>query len=299
MRTTNALVTYDDLTQMNLIAKVGTIPPSGNRNATKSFINTYYNVNTGASPYSGYTSNRLPPYQNILPDPNPFLVCYNVVVSSYGGVGCNGTDQYQIWLFSLVDQNGNAFTATSPVTFTITIDYERYEDIDPFYSTGTYTQTCTVNTGQYQASTTIFTYQVENCPYSSACDGTCYTNVTSAYVSDVSPSMNGGCGFPTGTCNYVQSLFPGNFTADPSSSTGYSWKWQAKNVGGNWEPFNYACKPNTSWNIFTALGISVYSGTNTTYVPWTGESVAAGTYFFRVDLGDGSGIQSGKIIKAF
>lgn len=301
----NALVTYDDLLQMDIIPKVGTVPPAGNQCATKSFINTYYNVDTGASPYSGYANNRYPRYQDILPDPNSFLLCYNITISSFGGSGCNGTGQYQVWLFSLVDQNGNAFTATSPVTFTITIDYERYEDIPPFYSTGTYTQTCTVNTGQYQASTTIYTYTPENCPYSSACDGTCYINVTSAYVSDVSPAMTGGCAFPTGTCSYIQTLFPSNFVSDTGSSTGYLWKWQAKNIGGTWEPMTYTCFPNASWAIFNALGQIVYSGSNTTYTPWNGTLnnsggfLAAGTYFFNVDLGAGGGITSGKIVKLF
>lgn len=302
---TNALVTYDDLLQMNIIPKVGTVPPAGNECATKSFINTYYNVDTGASPYSGYTSNRYPRYQDILPDPNSFLLCYNLTISSFGGSGCNGTDQYQTWLFSLIDQFGNIFFATSPVTFTITIDYEVYEDIYPYYYTGTTTQTCTVNTGQYQNSTTVFTYSVQNCPMSGACDGTCYTNVTSAYVSNVSPAITGGCPLPAPNCGYTQTLFPNNFTADTGSATGYSWRWQSKTSGGIWQPTTYSCFPNASWTIFTAVGVLVYSGTNTTYVPWIGTlnnggtPLAAGTYFFNVDLGTGAGAQSGTIIKLF
>jgi hypothetical protein len=301
---TNALVTYTDLQQMNLIAKVGTVPPGGNQCATKSFIDTYYNVDTGASPYSGYTSNRLPRYQDILPDPNAFLVCYNLSIASFGGAGCNGTGTYQTWTFSLVDQFGAAFYATSPITFTISYDYTFVEDIPPFVTNGTGSQTVTINTGQYTNSTNVTLYQPEFCPFSSACDGTCYYNYTNHYVSDVSPAMNGGCSYPTGTCSYVQSLFPSNFTADAGSPTGYLWQWQAKNSGGTWEPFTYSCKTNTSWNIFSALGTSVYSGTSTTYVPWNGlfnnsTFLAAGTYFFNVDLGDGSGVQSGKIIKLF
>lgn len=302
---TNALVTYTDLTQMNIIAKVGTVPPAGNQCATKSFINTYYNVDTGASPYSGYTNNRYPRYQDILPNPNAFLLCYNLTINSFGGSGCNGTDQYQTWLFTLVDQFGAAFYATSPVTFTITIDYEVFEDVYPYYSTGTTTQTCTINTGQYQNSTTVYTYTVQNCPMSGACDGTCYTNVTSVYVSNVSPAMTGGCGFPTGTCSYTQTLFPNNFTSDAGSTTGYLWRWQSKNVGGTWEPTTYSCFPNTSWSIFTVLGTLVYSGSNTTYVPWNGTFnngggyLAPGTYFFNVDLGGGAGVQSGTITKLF
>jgi hypothetical protein len=64
MKTTNALVTYTDLTTMGLVAK-GT-PATGNRIATKSFINSNYYVNQSASPYNTYASLRCPPYQSII-----------------------------------------------------------------------------------------------------------------------------------------------------------------------------------------------------------------------------------------
>lgn len=67
MKTTNALVTYTDLTTMGLVAK-GT-PATGNRIATKSFINSNYYVNQSASPYNTYTSLRCPPYQTIIAGP--------------------------------------------------------------------------------------------------------------------------------------------------------------------------------------------------------------------------------------
>ena len=67
MKTTNALVTYTDLTTMGLVAK-GT-PATGNRIATKSFINSNYYVNQSASPYSTYASLRCPPYQTIIAGP--------------------------------------------------------------------------------------------------------------------------------------------------------------------------------------------------------------------------------------
>jgi hypothetical protein len=67
MKTTNALVTYTDLTTMGLVAK-GT-PATGNRIATVSFINSNYYVNQSASPYNTYSSLRCPPYQNIIAGP--------------------------------------------------------------------------------------------------------------------------------------------------------------------------------------------------------------------------------------
>jgi hypothetical protein len=48
---------------MGLVAK-GT-PATGNRIATKSFINSNYYVNQSASPYNTYASLRCPPYQTI------------------------------------------------------------------------------------------------------------------------------------------------------------------------------------------------------------------------------------------
>lgn len=312
-RTNNALVTYTDLTQMDIIAKVGTVPPSGNRCATKDFINTYYNVNTGASPYSGYAGNRLPRYQDILPDPNSFLLCYNLVISNQSTLGCYDpnigtfvTNYFQTWTFTLVDQFGNTFYATSPITFTVQYDYTIYDDISGFTS-GTSTKTVVIGIGQSTGTTSFVqpgTYDYQPCPMSSTC-GLCYETNDNIFLLDVSPAMNGGCAYPTGTCNYTQTLFPGNFVSDPGSSTGYSWFWRAKNIGGTWENMTYSCFPDTSWRIFNIAGTTVYSGNNTTYVPWNGRvgnsgaQVAAGTYYGNIDLGDGSGVEFVKVVKLF
>ena len=301
---TNALVTYDDLQQMNIVAKVGTVPPDGNQCATKSVISTYYNVDTGASPYSGYASNRLPRYQDITPNPNPFILCYNLTIGQFGGSGCNGTDQYQVWTIDLRDQFDVLINTPTTLTFTVSYDTSVTEDVPPFYSTGTGSQNITINAGASSGSTTIFTYVVDFCPMSGVCDGTCFTTATNLYIS-AAPSSIGTCPLPTPNCGYTQTLFPNNFTSDTGSATGYSWRWQSRTSGGIWQPTTYSCFPNASWNIFTALGQSVYSGTNTTYVPWIGTlnnggtPLAAGTYFFNVDLGGGAGVQSGIIIKLF
>lgn len=60
----NALVTWTDLSTMNLPAKG--VPETGNRIATKQFIIDNYVVNETASPFSTYTPLRCPPYQTIL-----------------------------------------------------------------------------------------------------------------------------------------------------------------------------------------------------------------------------------------
>jgi len=63
MKSNNYLVTYDDLTTMGLTTK--STPPTGNRIATKSFINTYYYVNnTGA--FASYANNQCVMYQDIV-----------------------------------------------------------------------------------------------------------------------------------------------------------------------------------------------------------------------------------------
>jgi hypothetical protein len=80
-KTNNALVTYTDLSTMGLTPK-GT-PPTGNRIATVSFINSNYYVNQSASPYNTYSSLRCPPYQNIVAGPTNSGTMY--YLTDYGG----------------------------------------------------------------------------------------------------------------------------------------------------------------------------------------------------------------------
>lgn len=61
---TNALVTYTDLTTMGLTPKGS--PATGNQIATKQFIVNNYYVDQTASPFSTYTFNRCPRYQDII-----------------------------------------------------------------------------------------------------------------------------------------------------------------------------------------------------------------------------------------
>jgi hypothetical protein len=85
MKTTNALVTYTDLTTMGLVAK-GT-PATGNRIATVSFINSNYYVNQSASPYNTYTSLRCPPYQTIIAGPTNSGTLYYLSTAGGGFTG--------------------------------------------------------------------------------------------------------------------------------------------------------------------------------------------------------------------
>jgi hypothetical protein len=86
MLTTNALVTYTDLSTMGLVPKGS--PATGNRIATKSFINSNYYVNQSASPYNTYTSLRCPPYQTIVPGPTNSGTMYYTI--NYGGGNIHG-----------------------------------------------------------------------------------------------------------------------------------------------------------------------------------------------------------------
>lgn len=103
-RVTNALVTWDDLALMGLIAK--TTPPTGLGIANKLELNTYYYVNNVTAPFSTYTNDRCPPYQTI-----SFGATVNwgtdvcnacnapsgtVVVGGNGSTFCNSTTFYSL-----------------------------------------------------------------------------------------------------------------------------------------------------------------------------------------------------------
>lgn len=89
----NALVTYTDLTTMGLAAKGS--PATGNRIATKQFINDNYYVDP--TPLSTYATNQCPPYQTIVPFyPSTFVtLVYN-------------------WEIQVSGDNGNTWTNKSP-----------------------------------------------------------------------------------------------------------------------------------------------------------------------------------------
>ena len=102
MKTNNALVTYTDLSTMGLTAKGS--PATGNRIATKQFINDNYYANQ--SLLSSYASNQCPPYQAI-------AGAFGATVALSSGVcdACNNPGEY-------VTVTGNGTTFCNSTTFT-------------------------------------------------------------------------------------------------------------------------------------------------------------------------------------
>jgi hypothetical protein len=122
MKVTNALVTYTNLTTMNLTAKGS--PSTGDRIATKSFINTNYYVDEAANPYSTYTSLRCPPYQTILPpvvNLNVYLCVTNGQVFVYpvsaGNGSASGTlynnSGNTVYIYGVFNSGGNSSGSVS------------------------------------------------------------------------------------------------------------------------------------------------------------------------------------------
>ena len=309
MKTNNALVTYTDLTTMGLLPQQDVTPPTGNQCATKSFINTYYHAD--AATLSGYANNRLPPYQAVIPDTVPFLLCYNLTVTnSIVYDSCGNPQNAENWAISLVDQFGNAYVTPTALNFGVRYYRVWQSDIPPYNESGYVDTNITVNAGSYQGFAQYISYYVEACPYSSSCGGECYTSISQVTLISTPNNIQGGCGVPVSPpappdpCAYTQILFPGNMVADGSSPTGLLWKWNGK-LNGTWGFLNYSCFSNAYWSIEDLPGNIVYSGTGT-YVPWngllnnTGIVLPAGSYWAKINLktGDASSpIQIAEFIK--
>jgi hypothetical protein len=196
MIATNALVTYNNLTTM-LVPVAGLTAPTGNRIATKSFINTYYHVDTTSSPYSTYSTNRCPPYQTIQPQVLPYLTCYNVTTIENYEIDCQGGyNHFQVWKISLVDQYGNAYVADQDYNFGITFDYYWQSDVSPYSESGTSGVNISIVAGQWQGFAQFTIYAIETCPYSSVCDGSCYTTNSNITLTSAPIGIPGSCALP-------------------------------------------------------------------------------------------------------
>jgi hypothetical protein len=66
MKVNDALVTFEELSTMGFPVKAGTNPPINNKCVTKGEVNTYYTVDTTVSPFSTYTDNRCPRFQDLV-----------------------------------------------------------------------------------------------------------------------------------------------------------------------------------------------------------------------------------------
>ena len=66
MKVNDYLVTFEELSTMGFPVKAGTTPPINNKCVTKGEVNAYYTVDTTASPFSTYTDDRCPRYQDLV-----------------------------------------------------------------------------------------------------------------------------------------------------------------------------------------------------------------------------------------
>lgn len=305
MKVNNALVTYDEIATMGLLQQPAVNPPGGNQICTKNFITTYYHANAAA--LSAYASNQCPPYQAILPDSNPFLLCYNLTITTQYYPACNGfTDVLETWTISLVDQFGNAYYTPTNVTFQVQYDYFEQDDVEPYQINTTLIADITVNAGQYQGFNQFGIALYRYCAMSATCDGSCYSSSSNITLISGPAGISGGCALPPppppGPCAYTQILFPNGFSPN-GDGVNDVWRFEGKR-GGIWEVLNYSCFPNTTWDIFDINGVTKYAGTNTTYVPWngkinnTGYDVPDGGYYYNVNLNDGAGTRNGFVIVA-
>lgn len=307
MKTTNALVTYSELATMGLIQKVGTNPPGGSQCATKDFINTYYHAD--AASLAGYTGNRLPPYQVIIPDTVPFLLCYNLTITNTIVTdSCGNAQDAENWAISLVDQFGNAYI--TPVDLNFGIRYYRVwqSDVPPYSESGYVDTSITVYAGNYQGFGQYIHHYVEACPYSSMCDGSCYTTISEVNLTSTPGGITGGCALPPAPplppdpCGYKQLLFPEGFSPNGDGVNDVWRFFGTLGVPYAYTEITYSCFPNTTWDIYDITGTTMYAGTGTTYVPWngklnnTGADVPDAGYYYSLNLGDGSGTRKGFVI---
>jgi len=187
MKSTNYLVTHTDVNTMGFAAK-GSTPSNSNEIATKGWIDTYWYVDTTASPYSTYSSTRCPRYQDLVA-PASVLSCF-----TYGNngtqytTGCNGyADEYTVYTATLRDQYGNPFVNNTGHTITITFSYD-YDDVqDIGGSSGTAYADLEIYNGNSSGAYTFYTLTHQYCNYSSVCNGSCYStqyNITYSSNSD-------------------------------------------------------------------------------------------------------------------
>lgn len=176
MKANNYLVTHTDVKTMGFTLKGGA-PADSNQIATKGWVDTYFNVDTSASPYSTYSSTRCPRYQDLVLPPG-VVSCFTYGSSISYPTGCNGFgDTTETLTVTLRDQYGNPI-ANPGGTITVTFSYD-YNDVqDVGSSSGTAYADVLIYNGQSSGAFTFYTYTHQYCNYSGVCDGSCYQTQT-------------------------------------------------------------------------------------------------------------------------
>ena len=174
MKSNNYLVTHTEVKTMGFTLKGGA-PADSNEIATKGWVDTYFNVNTGASPYNSYPSNRCPRYQDLVAPPST-LNCFTYGTSLQYYASCNPmyNDEWLILTATLKDQYGNVINNNTGNTITITFSYD-YEDVQDYGgSIGSAYADVLIYNGQSSGNFTFYQKQYQYCNFSSACDGSCF-----------------------------------------------------------------------------------------------------------------------------
>lgn len=188
MKANNALVSYDDLSTMGLTVK--STPVTGNRMATKQYIIDHYYVNEGADPFVNYASNRLVPYQYIIPYSSPGPVAYQLSINTVysDSITCYGsTDIKDFWTITLKNAAGNTVNATSDITFYISYDTDYNYDYDSGSSTGN-TGVFTLLAGHSSTGWIGDSYSPQRCIPSDICSG-CYSRIYNTTITGNSAGL--------------------------------------------------------------------------------------------------------------
>lgn len=256
--TSSQLVTWDNLKDavLNSVfeSKVAyNSIPSGNEIVTKQNVEDYIYVNVGASPWSGYASNRCPPKSAFVVN----NVCTDVSISFSDIISSTGNTSYPDGTVYVVTADGT-FSYTSPGNYTLCtrpatsvpsseyIYYYAYDSIQYFTvsTIGFYPSAISCSTSGCVPSSYSTLYDAFTC---AGCTGggssvTLYSNSTPAWV--------------VGTRVFDSS--GNNVSAGRYTYGGKCYNVQIVNAVYN----IYKYDPNTPWTTYTVPESQVVSVTN-------------------------------------